>query len=292
MSGPPSSLFLAQAFGLRWASDHPLGQFAPAIADARADVTVRRVEALPARRGGKPFNNGEIFADGVRFRFGNAVFDTFEGERVEWHSASSTEMPAAFYGTVAALILAWRGLVPLHGSAVALDGQAVLIAGKPGAGKSTLCAALVRSGSQLVSDDLSVLLPLPRAGVPMLQPGRPAIRLAAEGLDLRSNDKILHEAPRFDPATPIPFAAMVILREKPITAGPAEAHEALSRQLFRPLWMRVLPFRRERIATILHAAPRIAMFAAPSAADRPDIPIDEKAGMVIDRLRALGLWRT
>lgn len=285
----PLSSFQAQAFGLRWASDRPLGQFSPAAAEGQADVIVRRVEALPERLGGKPLNNGEIFPDGVRFRFGDAVFDTFGGERVDWHSPTDTEMPAAFYGTVAALIMVWRGLVPLHGSAVALSGQAVIIAGASGAGKSTLCAALVRQGGRLVSDDLSALLPLPRAGTPMLQPGRPAIRLAAEGVEPRSGDKSLHSAPMVDLATPVPLAAMVILRDEPIARGPAQAIEALRRELFRPLWMRALPFQRERTQTILHAAPRIALLALPSAVQRPDLPVDEKAARVIARLRALGL---
>lgn len=52
-----------------------------------------------------------------------------------------------------------RGLEVLHASGVVLDGRALLIAGPPGAGKSSLAAALVRSGAQLLSDD-SVALQL------------------------------------------------------------------------------------------------------------------------------------
>jgi len=284
-----SSSFPAQAFGLRWTSDRLLDQFSPAPGDGRTDVTVRCVEFLPERLGGVPFNNGEIFPDGVRFRFGDATFDTFGGDRVDWHSPSNDEIPAAFYGTVAALILVWRGMVPLHGSAVALGGQAVMIAGDPGAGKSSLCAALVRQGGLLVSDDLSALLPLPRASAPMLQPGRPAIRLVAEGLGSRAGDKILHSATMVDQTAPIPFAAMVVLRDEPIAPGPADAVEALRRELFRPLWMRALPFRRERTQTILHAAPRIAMLTLPSAVQRPELAVDEKAEKVISDLRRLGI---
>ena len=53
-------------------------------------------------------------------------------------------MPAAFYSTVAALTLAWRGALPCHASAVEIDGRAILIAGPSGAGKSTLCALVPR----------------------------------------------------------------------------------------------------------------------------------------------------
>jgi hypothetical protein len=52
-----------------------------------------------------------------------------------------------------------RGLEVLHASGVVLDGRALLIAGPPGAGKSSLAAALVRAGAQLLSDD-SVALEL------------------------------------------------------------------------------------------------------------------------------------
>lgn len=274
----------ARAFGLRWASDLPLDQFMDAAGDGPADVVVRRLDRLADRPGGTPFHNGELFADGVRFRFGTATFDTFGGERVVW-SAPGRNVPAAFYGTVTALILVWRGIVPLHGSAVSIGGKAVMIGGETGAGKSSLCDALVRRGGLLVSDDLTALLPLPGPGVPMLQPGRPAIRLARPG----RTTKALVTMPMVDPGQPIPFAALAILRSAAIAAGPAEAVEAVRRQLFRPLWMRALPFRREQTATILRVAPRLAIFNAPHAKDWPDLSADDKASLVIERLRDRGL---
>jgi hypothetical protein len=50
-----------------------------------------------------------------------------------------------------------RGLEVLHASAVVLDGRAVLFAGPVGAGKSSLAAAFVRAGAQLVGDDVATL---------------------------------------------------------------------------------------------------------------------------------------
>jgi hypothetical protein len=67
-----------------------------------------------------------------------------------------------------------RGFEVLHASGVVLDKQAVLITGPPGAGKSSLAAALVRAGGQLLSDDAVALEPsggrlVAHAGSVMLQ---------------------------------------------------------------------------------------------------------------------------
>jgi hypothetical protein len=50
-----------------------------------------------------------------------------------------------------------RGLEVFHASGVVLNGRALLFAGPAGAGKSSLAAALVRAGAQLLSDDAVAL---------------------------------------------------------------------------------------------------------------------------------------
>lgn len=50
-----------------------------------------------------------------------------------------------------------RGFEVLHASGVVLDGGAVLFAGDPGAGKSSLAAALTRGGAGLLGDDAIAL---------------------------------------------------------------------------------------------------------------------------------------
>jgi len=52
-----------------------------------------------------------------------------------------------------------RGFEVVHASGVVLDGQAVLITGPAGAGKTSLAAALVRIGGALLSDDAVALEP-------------------------------------------------------------------------------------------------------------------------------------
>ncbi len=50
-----------------------------------------------------------------------------------------------------------RGLEVFHASGVVLDGRALLFSGPPGAGKSSLAAALVRAGARLLGDDAVAL---------------------------------------------------------------------------------------------------------------------------------------
>lgn len=272
--------FRCRAFGLLWDSDRPLDQFLASTEPGPGDVTVRRQPRLRDRPGGTPINNGEVFPDGARFRFGDATFDVFDGERVEWASPEDGGVPAALFGTVAAIVLALRGLVPLHGSAVEIDGQAVLLAGPSGAGKSTLCEALIQRGGRLVSDDLSAMNAMTGEGVPTLLPGRPAVRLFPDGAPAVGL-KHLYPMPMVDLARTVPLRSLILLQRAPPPAGLAGASEALMAQLFRPRWMQVLPHRRTRTASLFYAARTIAIFNLPGARDRPDISIDEKADQLM-----------
>ena len=57
-------------------------------------------------------------------------------------------------GTCMGAILMQRKILPLHGSAIEIDGKAYAIVGDSGAGKSTLASAFLKQGYQLVSDDV------------------------------------------------------------------------------------------------------------------------------------------
>ena len=51
-------------------------------------------------------------------------------------------------------LLMQRKILPLHGSAIAIDGKAYALIGDSGAGKSTLASAFLNKGYQLLSDDV------------------------------------------------------------------------------------------------------------------------------------------
>src|ERR1700722_10339997 len=83
-----------------------------------------------------------------------------------------------------------RGLEVLHASGVVLGGSAVLVTGPPGAGKSSLAAALVRAGGQLLSDD-AVALQL-MDGVLIAHPGSAVLQLrAAEDARLSAEQRVV-----------------------------------------------------------------------------------------------------
>jgi hypothetical protein len=88
---------------------------------------------------------------------------------------------AHLFGSVLAILCYRRGLFPLHGSCVLLDGEAVVFSGASGAGKSTLAAALARRGHPLLSDDVCAI-DLSNPMRPMLRPAFPRVKLLADAI--------------------------------------------------------------------------------------------------------------
>jgi len=58
----------------------------------------------------------------------------------------------------------------VHAAVVEKGGRAVVLPGRPGSGKSTLCAAMVQRGWRLLSDELTLIRPGDGAAVPMPRP--------------------------------------------------------------------------------------------------------------------------
>ena len=78
-------------------------------------------------------------------------------------------------GPVMGFVLRRRGVMALHASAVAIEGQAVVLCGPSEAGKSTTAAALALRGVPVVSDDITALSE-GGAGY-LVEPGYPRICL-------------------------------------------------------------------------------------------------------------------
>jgi hypothetical protein len=100
--------------------------------------------------------------------------------------ATEHDVTGFILGTAFGVLLHQRGLLVLHGSAVAQNGRALAICGESGAGKSTLAAALCRAGFSFVTDDLCVVSQNEHKHPVVLPDGRKLKlwREAIENLDL------------------------------------------------------------------------------------------------------------
>jgi len=93
-------------------------------------------------------------------------------------------------GPVFAILLHQRGCLVLHANAVNMNGNAIILLGSMGKGKSTTSLALHKSGYKIMSDDI-VSIQFSNS-VPMVFPGSPTMKLSSEVVDnLLTNHKSL-----------------------------------------------------------------------------------------------------
>ena len=85
------------------------------------------------------------------------------------------------------VLLHQRGLLVLHGSAVAIQNRVVAFVGAKGCGKSTTAAILQRRGHSLVADELLVVC-FDARDRPWAMPGSPQIRLWSDALTHAGGD--------------------------------------------------------------------------------------------------------
>ncbi|WNF35285.1 aldolase [Bacillaceae bacterium IKA-2] len=85
-------------------------------------------------------------------------------------------------GTCMGALLMQRNILPLHGSAIAINGKAFAFVGYSGAGKSTLASALLNRGYKLLSDDVIPII-FSTVNVPIVIPAYPQQKLWEESLN-------------------------------------------------------------------------------------------------------------
>lgn len=85
-------------------------------------------------------------------------------------------------GTCMGAILMQRKILPLHGSAIVINGKAYAFVGHSGHGKSTLASAFLQQGYQLLTDDV-IAVTLDHQNIPYVTPAYPQQKLWQESLD-------------------------------------------------------------------------------------------------------------
>jgi hypothetical protein len=103
----------------------------------------------------------EILGESLRLEIPNVASYRLDGNDrfvIEpYMPIDATDIKVFLFGTMLTVLCYRRGLVPLHASAVEINGRALLLAGRSGIGKSTLAACLVARGYRLIGDDLVAL---------------------------------------------------------------------------------------------------------------------------------------
>lgn len=94
--------------------------------------------------------------------------------------ATESDARAYLLGSALGALLHQRGLLPLHASAVEIDGKAYAFTGHSGAGKSTLALALAQRGHKLLCDDIVAIDAT--GSVPVCWPGLVNVKVWGETL--------------------------------------------------------------------------------------------------------------
>ena len=188
---------------------------------------------------------GDVPVPGGSFPEGTGRAD---GARIDVHPLPDVDERVwrlSLFGPVLGLALIQRGLLVLHGGAVAGPHGAVVVLGPGGSGKSTLTGELCRQGGALLTDD-AVALDL-SADVPLVVPGIPLLKLWPDAVDEAPDGawtRTLHPdfvkvGRRLDDAlmaTPTPVAGIFLLAGGPeLTLEPlagTEAFRAMMASLF------------------------------------------------------------
>lgn len=115
---------------------------------------------------------------------GIAIFKIQEGKKITVSPISNSDedhIRLYILGTCMGIILLQKKVLPLHGSAIDINGKAYAFIGDSGAGKSTLAAALLKEGFQLLSDDV-IPVSLSKDNKPFITPSYPQQKLWQESL--------------------------------------------------------------------------------------------------------------
>lgn len=116
----------------------------------------------------------------VMFRMpGTAIFSIENGNKIlvsPIENSHEDNIRLYLLGTCMGALLMQRKILPLHGSAIAINGKVYAIVGDSGAGKSTLASAFLNKGYRLLSDDV-IPVSFNEDNIPIVTPAYPQQKL-------------------------------------------------------------------------------------------------------------------
>jgi hypothetical protein len=198
-----------------------------------------------------------------------------------WRAPLTIDDAATYLlGPVLGFVMRLRGVVPMHASAVVVDGHGLLFVGPEGAGKSTTAAAFARIGAPVLSDDI---VPLVSAdGATIVLPGHPRVSLwpdVVEGL-FGSTEALpavsavypkrylqLRDEWRFQ-AEPVPLGGICVLRPRRAALRVPEVRALTAREALMELvantycgYLLDAPMRAQEFAFLGAVAERVPVWS-------------------------------
>lgn len=132
-------------------------------------------------------NKGKFVVNGsmVIFRVDNtAIFCIKDGKEIivsPMHCGDVDKIRLYILGSCMGALLIQREVLPLHGSAIAINGKAYAFIGESGAGKSTLASVFINQDYSLLSDDV-IAISTSQNEIPIVYPSYPQQKLWQESL--------------------------------------------------------------------------------------------------------------
>jgi hypothetical protein len=174
--------------GWRVASELPLPDLLPWAGDARPpDVTID-LGAVPRLVGSLRVDGPflQIADDGTcRYEVtGIAAYGIRGGREIVVDAAcapDASDVRVFLFGSVLGILCHQRGVLPLHASVVAVGDLAIAFPGGSGRGKSTLAAAFMRAGHQVLCDDIAAI-DRANGAQPHVLPSFPRLKLWSSAL--------------------------------------------------------------------------------------------------------------
>ncbi len=175
-----------KAFGLTVSSEIPLPELPPInIEDGVSDIVIEKAELLSLWSELDSNEDFVIKENQVMFRMPEtAIFLVQDGKNIfvsPFDGADEAKIRLFILGTCMGAVLMHRRILPLHGSAIAINGKAYAIVGDSGAGKSTLASAFLKRGFHLLSDDV-IPVTFNNEHMPIVTPAYPQQKLWLESL--------------------------------------------------------------------------------------------------------------